>query len=526
MSVKVAPIEKTDEESILTKILDVIAGSFAPILGVLAGAGLLKALLALFSMMNLLSEKSGTYLVLTAAGNALFYFLPVFLGITIANKLGANGFVGGAIGASLLEPNFTELAGKATFFGWSIQISDYSASIFPIFIAISFYALLDRLLRKIIYKEVQLFINPLISLVLIVPLTVLVFGPFGNWIGSLISVAIEFLIAKSGILTGAILGGAWTFLTILGLHWALIPLAIANLATGTDNIIPLGAPAVFAQLGMATALFIKSRDKDLKSLALSGLVPGALAGTTEILYYGIVIRYRKVIPIIALAGAIGGAISGFFGVRMREFVLPSLLSIPAFTPILSYLLALTTAYAIAFVLILLFGYESENENVWDQKKNPYIMAVKPEKLYSPLIGTIIPLSRFQDPLFATGQVGKGIAIAPQRGEVYAPTDGVVTSLFPTNHAIGITTEQGAEVLIFIGVDTVHLKGECFTPHVRQGDSVKRGQLLLTFDQEMMKQEGYPTTTAVVVTNSSQYIDVKPLRKNVVDIEDALLDLQI
>lgn len=526
MSIQAANEQGIKQESVLNKILDVISGSFAPILGVLAGAGLLKALLALATMTNVLSEESGTYQVLTAAGNALFYFLPIFLGITIANKLGANGFVGGAIGASLLEPHFTGLTGEATFLGWTVQVSDYSSSIFPIFIAISAYALLDRLLRKIIYKEVQLFINPLISLVVIVPLTVLVFGPFGNWIGHLISSGIEFLISKSGMLTGAFVGGSWTFLTILGLHWALIPLAIANLAKGSDIIIPMGAPAVFAQLGMAIALIIKSREKELKSLAISGLVPGALAGTTEILYYGIVIRYRKVIPIVAVAGALGGAISGYFSVRMTEFVLPSVLSIPAFTPYLYYLFALTTSFGIAFLLILFFGYESKNDYVKAKKKNPYMMAVKPEKLSSPLIGKIVPLSNFQGPLFATEQVGKGIAIEPQRGEVYAPADGVVTSLFPTNHAIGITTDNGAEVLIFIGVDTVHLNGECFTPHVKQGDSVKRGQLLLTFDAEKMKVSGYLTTTAIVVTNSNQYFDVKPLRKHVVDFDDALLDLQV
>lgn len=363
MSIQVANEEKIKDPSGLSKLLDVIAGSFAPILGVLAGSGLLKALLALLTMTNILSEESGTYLIFTAAGNALFYFLPVFLGITIANKLGANGFVGGAIGASLLEPNFTGLTGELTFFMWVIQISDYSASIFPIFIAISAYALLDRLLRKVIYKEIQLFMNPLISLVVIVPFTVLVFGPFGNWIGYLISSSIEFLITKSGLLTGAVVGGAWTFLTIFGLHWALIPLAIANLATGSDNIIPMGAPAVFAQLGMATALLIKSKDKDLKGLAISGLVPGALAGTTEILYYGIIIRYRKIIPFIALAGALGGAISGFFHVQMTEFVLPSILSIPAFSPILIYLLALGTAFAVSFLLILIFGFETGNEKI-------------------------------------------------------------------------------------------------------------------------------------------------------------------
>lgn len=370
MSEIVANHQNEQNETVLSKVLEVISGSFVPILGVLAGSGLLKAILAILTMTNLMDAESGTYAVLTAAGNALFYFLPIFLGITIANKLGANGFVGGAIGASLLEPNFTSLTGAPNFLGFAIQVNDYSASIFPIFIAISVYAMLHHFLKKIIFKEIQMFINPLLSLLIMVPLTVLVFGPLGNWIGSLISSAISFLITVSSLLTGALVGGAWTFLTILGLHWALIPLAIVNLSKGNDIIIPMGAPAVFAQLGMAVALILKAKDKDVKGLAVSGIIPGALAGTTEILYYGIVIRYRRVIPIIALAGAVGGAINGFFGVEMTEFVLPSVLTIPAFSPILIYLISLIVSFAIAFLLILIFGYESSRNTGKEKEINP------------------------------------------------------------------------------------------------------------------------------------------------------------
>lgn len=208
MSEIVANHQNEQNETVLSKVLEVISGSFVPILGVLAGSGLLKAILAILTMTNLMDAESGTYAVLTAAGNTLFYFLPIFFGITIANKLGANGFVGGAIGASLLEPNFTSLTGAPNFLGFAIQVNDYSASIFPIFIAISVYAMLHHFLKKIIFKEIQMFINPLLSLLIMVPLTVLVFGPLGNWIGSLISSAISFLITVSSLLTGALVGGA------------------------------------------------------------------------------------------------------------------------------------------------------------------------------------------------------------------------------------------------------------------------------------------------------------------------------
>ena len=222
------------KETVMNKILGAISGSFAPILGVLAGSGLISALLSILTTLGWLSPESGTYAILSAAGHAIFYFFPVFLGITLAIKLGANGYVGGAIGAALLEPHYTDLvASKAQdvdFLGIPVILASYSSTVFPILIAVSIYAVLDKFLKKVIYKELQMFINPLISLVVIVPLTILIFGPFGTYVGEAIGMVIEFLSSKSGILTGAVLGAGWTFLTILGLHWAVIPLAIANLA--------------------------------------------------------------------------------------------------------------------------------------------------------------------------------------------------------------------------------------------------------------------------------------------------------
>ncbi len=354
------------QDSILSKILGVISGSFAPILGVLAGSGLLSALLAVLTMLGWLSKDSGTYTILSAAGHAIFYFFPVFLGITLAIKLGANPYVGGTIGAALLEPNYTDLvtsgATNVEFLGIPVVLMSYSSTVFPILIAVSIYALLDKQLKKVIYKDLQMFINPLISLMIIVPLTVLLFGPFGTYVGEGIGAGIEFLSAKSGMITGAVLGAGWTFLTILGLHWAVIPLAIANLGIGGgDTIIPMAAAAPFAQIGMALGVFLKTKDKDLKAVAGSGILPGALAGTTEIITYGILIRSKKAMIIVALAGAVGGGINGMLGLKMTTFVLPSFLSIPAFSPMGLYVIGITTALVAALVLTLLFGYEDKNK---------------------------------------------------------------------------------------------------------------------------------------------------------------------
>lgn len=519
----------TEKESALSKVLGVISGSFAPIIGVLAGAGLLKAFLSVFSMLGWMSPESGTYIILKSAGDSVFHFLPVFLGVSIAIKLGTNGYVGGVIGASILSPEIVHLVDNGTksidFMGLPVLLADYSSTVFPIFIAIFVYAGIDKLLKKVIYKDIQMFINPLISLVILVPLTMLVFGPIGTLLGEGLGAIISFLSGKSGLLAGAVLGSTWTFLTIMGLHWTVIPLAIANLATGPDPIIAMAAAAPFAQIGIAIAVFLKTKDKDLKALTASGILPGALAGTTEAINYGIILRYKRTMVYVIIAGAVGGAINGSLGIVMTDFVLPSVLAIPAFSPIWEFLIGIGVAFILGFLLTYLLGYEGKNAKEKDNY-NHMIVGVKPETIISPLRGKVVPLTKIKDTLFATETVGKGIAIEPETGEVFSPVDGVVTTQFPTGHAIGITSNDGAEVLIYIGVDTVKLKGKYFTPHVKQGDKVKQGDLLIEFDMNKIKASGYQIATPVVITNKEEYLDIKATKNGSVQPKDELLKLSV
>lgn len=533
MSNNAAVIDHAPEkETIFNKILGAISGSFAPILGVLAGSGLISALLSILKSFGWISADSGTYAILSAAGHAVFYFFPIFLGFTMANKLGANGFVGAAIGAALLEPNYVELvttkAQDVSFLGIPVLLASYSSTVFPILIAASIYAVLDKFLRKVIYKELQMFINPMISLLIIVPLTILIFGPFGTYVGQGLAFGIEFLIAKSAIITGAVLGAAWSFLTILGLHWAVIPIFIAKLAaTGHDPILAMISAAPFAQIGMGLGVFIKTKDKQLKLLAGSGLLPSALAGTTEIITYGILVRYKRTMLYVALAGGIGGAIIGGLGVSGTAFALPSFLSIPVFTPILLFVIGVFTSLLVAMVLTIVFGYETKNDLAIAEKTNkefglPY---VKNETIVSPLTGSIVPISEIAEPLFSTEMVGKGIAVEPSKGEIISPVDGIVTTFFPSKHAIGITSDHGAEILIYIGDNTINLHGKYFTSHVKQWDRVKKGELLIQFDLENIKAEGYDLKSPVVITNTEAYLDVKPIKVGHVQAGDELLKLE-
>ncbi|MEO2215253.1 beta-glucoside-specific PTS transporter subunit IIABC [Paenibacillus amylolyticus] len=540
--------ESTGEKtSLLSKVFEIISGSFSPLIPAMAGSGMLKALLTVLTMLGWMSDTSDTYLILSAAGNAVFYFLPIFLGITLGMKLKANPYVAGVIGAALMEPNFTGLMDKGSdvsFLGIPVVMMNYSASVFPIFISISIYAVLDKLLKKIILKDLQLFLVPMIALMIMVPLSAMAFGPFGTTVGDWISSGVTWLIGVSGILSGVVLGGFMTFMVVFGLHWGFTPITIQNIGVGGDPIEAMAAAAVFAQIGVAFGIFLKAKkNKTLRTLAGSTSLTGLLAGVTEPIVYGLILRYKRVIPIVVIAGAIGGAINGHFGVKMTAYVFHNIFAIPVYTPTVVYVIAIACSFAVAAVLTVMFGYESKTKGTVSEKNEsvsstsaestpvelPVVpetktTEIKKEQIYSPLTGKAVALSTINDPAFSTGAMGKGLAIVPEIGEVVAPVDGVVTSLFPTGHAIGLTTNAGTEILIHIGINTVALKGKHFSPVVQEGDIVRQGDLLIQFDIDKIKEAGYETVTPVIVTLTQQEVDVFETTQEQVQKNDVLLTL--
>ncbi|MEC0110339.1 beta-glucoside-specific PTS transporter subunit IIABC [Paenibacillus taichungensis] len=542
--------ESTGEKtSVLSKVFEIISGSFSPLIPAMAGSGMLKALLTVLTMLGWMSDTSDTYLILSAAGNAVFYFLPIFLGITLGMKLKANPYVAGVIGAALMEPNFTGLMDKGSdvsFLGIPVVMMNYSASVFPIFISISIYAVLDKLLKKIILKDLQLFLVPMIALMIMVPLSAMAFGPFGTTVGDWISSGVTWLIGVSGILSGIVLGGFMTFMVVFGLHWGFTPITIQNIGVGGDPIEAMAAAAVFAQIGVAFGIFLKAKkNKTLRTLAGSTSLTGLLAGVTEPIVYGLILRYKRVIPIVVIAGAIGGAINGHFGVKMTAYVFHNIFAIPVYTPTVVYVIAIACSFAVAAVLTVMFGYESKSKDTASDKNEsvsntstestpeelPVVpetktTEIKKEQIYSPLTGKAVALSTINDPAFSTGAMGKGLAIVPEFGEVVAPVDGVVTSLFPTGHAIGLTTNAGTEILIHIGINTVALKGKHFNPVVQEGDIVRQGDLLIQFEIDKIKEAGYETVTPVIVTLTQQEVDVFETTQEHVQKNDVLLTLVV
>lgn len=522
--------EDKSKGTITNRVFDVISRSFSPLLGALAGAGMIKALLTVLTMAGWLSTESGAYFILSAAGNAVFYFLPIFLGITLSIRLGANPYVGGAIGASLLEPNFTGLMKQAgdvsDFLGIPVVLMNYSSTVFPVFIAVCIYAALERLLKKVIHKDLQMFLVPMLSLAIIVPLTVLAFGPFGVYVGNGIGAVVSFLSTKSGMLTGLVMGGTWTFLVLFGIHWGIVPIIVANIAAGGDPLAAMTAGATFAQMGVAFGIFLKTRDKKIKTLSGTTLLPGLLSGVTEPFVYGVMMRYRRTIPYIVVAGAAGGAVNGFFGAQMKAFSFHSLLAIPAFSPMVLYVIGIAIAFSGATILTFLFGFEDKKkkDNVVENNAEPVQPLVKTENIVSPLTGIIKRLADVEDEVFATEAMGKGIAIEPTVGQAVSPVNGIVTTVFPTGHAIGITSDEGAEILIHIGTNTVKLKGKYFSAIAKEGDRVQQGDLLVEFDIEKIKEAGYPVTTPIIITNTDLYIEIINTNKEVIQARESLLTL--
>lgn len=503
-----------EKVSPVSRVFEVISGAFSPLIPLIAGSGMVKALLTILVTVGWLAETSSSYLVISAASNAVFYFLPIFLGVTLAKKMGADQFVGGAIGAALLEPGFTGLIGTTgvNFLGIKLIPVDYASSVFPIFIAIIIYSYLYKGLKKIIQKDLQLFLLPMTCLIIMVPLTAIVFGPMGTNVGNIIANVIIWLFEKNKLIAGAVVGGGYPFFIMLGLHWGFTPITLQNLANYGGDILEGAAVAcVWAQTGVAIGLFLRAKAHS-KERAMAGpsIMTGIFAGVTEPILYGIVLRYRRTIPVLAISGTLGGAVCGMFGVTMNAYVFHNIFSMPVYSPFMGYLLGIGTAILAAAILTYLFGFTKEELAQLNQKQ-PEIVELPVEDVYVelnvPAQGKQIMLENIDDEVFASGVLGKGIAVEPSKGEVYAPTDATVVTVFPTKHAIGLKTDAGIECLIHIGLNTVALNGEHFESFVKDGDRVKKGTLLTKFDIDAIEQKGYSLVTAMVIVESDQLSDV-------------------
>ncbi|CAM4427627.1 MAG: beta-glucoside-specific PTS transporter subunit IIABC [Paenibacillus macerans] len=511
-----------------SKIFDVIQGSFSPIIPAILGSGMLKALIGILVMLGWLSPESGTYFILSAAANAVFYFLPIILGVTFGMKMGVNPYVAGTIGAALLEPNFTGLlqhGDKSSFIGIPVVLMTYSSTVFPVILAVSTYAVLERFLKKIVHKDLQTLVIPMLSLMIVVPLTVIVFGPFGVYIGNALASAISFAMGKSAILTTFVFGAVSIPVVIMGLHWALVPVMISNLATiGYDHLLGPVQATAFVGAGIALGVFLKTKDKNIRSTSLSSFIPAFLSGITEPVIYGLFFRFKRVFIIAIIMNAIAAGLCGAFGVKATQMA-GGIFVIPTFQPVWGYVISMGVGFFGAMLLVLLFGYEEKKkapENALEADNKD----AKELTVASPLTGSVKALSEVNDPAFSSEAMGKGVAVEPAEGKAVSPVNGVISNVFRTGHGIYITSDEGTEILIHIGIDTVKLKGQHFSPQVKEGDRVKRGDLLVSFDLDKIKEAGYEVTTPIIITNSSTYKNIARTEKETVRINETLLSLTL
>lgn len=551
-------VQSAEKEKLLDRFVDIISGIFQPILGIMAACGMIKGVNMLIMTLGLYAETSGGYRIINAIGDALFTFLPLFLGYTSAKKFGLKPMVGLVIGGIMcypgiqssalsgsLEPLYTMFEGTMfaspvyiDFFGIPVISMDYTSTVIPVIFIVYFASKCEKLFSKIVPDLVKFFFVPMLTLLVALPIGFLLIGPVATFGSKIIAETIISIRNVSPMLAGGLVGLTWQILVIFGLHWGFIPVYINNIVTnGYDNVMMPFFACTFATSAVILVIMMKTKDRKMKELCLPNFISG-IFGVTEPGIYGILLPLKKPFIISCIAGGIGGAFYGFCNFRkfsmggMGIFEFPAMMEPDgSWGNLLVAGLGVLLTMLVAVILMLLFYKEKDceesNRAIIDTDKDAASMKNETALLediavWSPVKGEVLELQQVEDAAFSAGILGKGCAIVPTEGEIYAPVDGVLTTLFPTKHALGITSDDGVEVLIHIGLNTVQLNGEGFTAHVQQGARVSRGQHLLSFDLADVKNKGYCLQTPVIITNTKDYLEILSTMQKEVVPDDVLL----
>lgn len=551
-------VQSAEKEKLLDRFVDIISGIFQPILGIMAACGMIKGVNMLFMTLGLYAETSGGYRIINAIGDALFTFLPLFLGYTSAKKFGLKPMVGLVIGGIMcypgiqssalsgsLEPLYTMFEGTMfaspvyiDFFGIPVISMDYTSTVIPVIFIVYFASKCEKLFSKIVPDLVKFFFVPMLTLLVALPIGFLLIGPVATFGSKIIAETIISIRNVSPMLAGGLVGLTWQILVIFGLHWGFIPVYINNIVTnGYDNVMMPFFACTFATSAVILVIMMKTKDRKMKELCLPNFISG-IFGVTEPGIYGILLPLKKPFIISCIAGGIGGAFYGFCNFRkfsmggMGIFEFPAMMEPDgSWGNLLVAGSGVLLTMLVAVILMLLFYKEKDcdesNRAIIDTDKDAASMKNETTLLediavWSPVKGEVLELQQVEDAAFSAGILGKGCAIVPTEGEIYAPVDGVLTTLFPTKHALGITSDDGVEVLIHIGLNTVQLNGEGFTAHVQQGARVSRGQHLLSFDLADVKSKGYCLQTPVIITNTKDYLEILSTMQKEVVPDDVLL----
>ncbi|MFI7579071.1 beta-glucoside-specific PTS transporter subunit IIABC [Kocuria kalidii] len=562
--------------NVFNRLIDLISSIFSPILWPLAGAGLLKAFLSMAVQFGWLDAESQTHVILAAAADSIFYFLPLFLAITAARRFKTNQFTSMAIAGALVYPAIVALgaAGEpVSFAGLPVVMMNYTSSVIPIIVAVWLQGYLERFLNKVLPSALRNFTTPLLTILIMVPLILMTVGPVTTLAAQAVSSGVNAVFGVAPWLAGAIMGGFWQVFVLFGLHWGFIPIITNDLATQGHSLLtgPLLA-AVLAQAAATLAVFFRTRNAARRQVAGPAALSGFLAGITEPGIYGVNLPLKKPFYFGIVGGVVGGAIAAAGGNAANAFVFPSLLALPAFTQVGSFALQLIgtgVAVVIAFTLTFLFGpretavpaadVQAQDTDALDPAADGApsasgtahtsastgtpagaapATATLPTgtatasgiagtvEVLSPVDGRAVALAEVPDKVFASEAMGKGLGIVPTDGHVHAPISGTVRAAMKSGHAYGIKSADGVEVLVHIGIDTVQLDGHGFSPAVTRGDHVQAGDLLAVVDLDVVAEAGYDPTTLVVVTNTAQLASVVPVARGAVTHGQPAVTVQI
>lgn len=531
-----------EKNSLGNRILNTVAAIFTPVVPAIAASGMLKGILAIAVMVannfyQVDLKPLNTYIILSAASDALFYFMPVILGYSAAKVFKTNEYIAMVIGATLCYPTIVSLMTEesaVTLFGLHVTKANYVSTVIPIILAIFILAYVQRFLEKVIPEVLKIIMVPTLSLLLMIPATLLLFGPIGIYLGDGVNWLYYYIMNLSPILLGGFIGGIWCVLVIFGAHRGLVPIGINDVArTGRQNLLAFAGAANFSQAGAAFGVFVRTKNKDLKAVAASATVT-ALFGITEPAIYGANLRLKKPMIYAVASGAAGGALMGWGGSYGTAFANQGLLTIPVYAEagtkaFICYLLGCGIAFFGAFLLTIFLGFNDlpldESRQEPGLKTEAGTVKEK-QRIQAPVQGQLVSLDQINDEVFASQQMGKTLAIYPTEEQIVSPGNGQVTALYPTHHAIGLKLDNGAEILLHIGINTVELKGRGFETFVKVGKRVRLGQKLLSFDKQIIQAAGYDPTVLVIVTNTAEMAVIETTKQTEITPQTNLFFMQV
>lgn len=519
---------------VFSRIISVISTTFTPVIPAITGAGMIKALLAILKLTGVIDAASPTYHLLDTIADAAFFFLPVLLAYGASIKFECNPILAMTIAGALLHPNLAQMLAAGTaidFIGIPVRLADYAGSVLPIIFTVWLMSYIERFAEKVSPTMIKFFTKPMIILLVTAPLALVVVGPFGIFLNDLVAAGAAIVDGKASWLIPMLMGGLQPFLVITGTAWAMTPIATGQLSkNGFEMINGPGMLASNIAQGAATlCVAFRTKNKNLRQLASSAGFT-ALLGITEPSLYGVTLKLRKPLIAAMIGGGCAGIYAGLSGLVRYAFVSPGLAALPAFIGenpmnIVHALITCAIAIVVTFALTWILGFDDPVEEQ-EQETAPAVAPIggDEQQIFSPLSGQLVALEQVNDDVFSQGLLGQGVAIKPQEGVLRAPLDGEVMTFLPSMHAVGIKGDNGVELLVHIGIDTVNLAGRHFASELQIGDRVKVGDELVRFDIAAITALGYDLTTPVLVINSEAFPQLSCRQPGSVGFGEAIVTL--